>query len=215
LSSNAASSLCTVAIGVGVAVAGLLGTAPASAQDDAVVTPPAETEVEEPAQDQVDERPRPINILITVPRGDVNEAQAQECEDNADAATISGDIVVCRRLGESGENYYSGSREDARKRYARETAFEGDPQAPNVAGGGIFRGPATVSGQCLIPPCPPPRALLIDVESLPEAPEGSDADRIARGLPPLGQDENLTEEEIRQRRDALGLPPPRYEKDPG
>ncbi len=215
LSSNAASSLCTVAIGVSVAFAGLLGAAPVLAQDDAVVTPPAETEgIEDDAEEQPSERPGPINIMITVPRGEVNELQVKECEDNADAGTISGEIIVCRRIGESRENYFSGSREEAQKRYARETAFAGDPQAPDVAGGGIFRGPATVSGQCLIPPCPPPPALLIDVEALPEAPEGSDADRIARGLPPLGQDENLTEEEIRQRREALGLPPPKYEQDP-
>ncbi len=215
MSSNAASSLCTLAISASVAIAGLLGAAPLSAQDDAGVTQAEEAEADgDPAEERPAERPEPINILITVPRGDVNEAQVQACEDDADAGTISGDIVVCRRIGESGENYYSGSRSEAQKRYARETAFEGDPQAPDVAGGGIFRGPATVSGQCLIPPCPPPPALLIDVEALPEAPKGSDADRIARGLPPLGQDENLTEDEIRKRREALGLPPPRFEQDP-
>ncbi len=208
LSSNAASCLCTVAIGVSVAAAGLLGTAPLMAQDDAVVTPPAETEaIEAAAEEQPAERPGPINIMITVPRGDVNEAQAQECEDNADAATISGDIVVCRRLGESGENYYSGSREEARKRYARETAFKGDPQAPNTFG-------IPNHGNAIGFGSVPPPALIIDVGALPEAPEGSDADRIARGLPPLGQDENLSEDEIRKRREALGLPPPKYEQDP-
>lgn len=208
MSSNAASSLCTLAIGMGMAVAGLLGAAPVIAQDDAGVTPPAETEAsDEAAEEQPAERPDPINILITVPRGDVNEAQAQECEDNADAATISGDIVVCRQLGESGENYYSGSREEAQKRYARETAFKGDPQAPNTFG-------IPNHGNSIGFGSVPPPALIIDVGALPEAPEGSDADRIARGLPPLGQDENLTEEEIRQRREALGLPPPRYEQEP-
>lgn len=195
------------------ACAGLAMAAPLAAQDDGAVTTDdaeaeAATEVEEP------ERPAPINLIVTVPRGEVNEAQVQECLDDDEAATISGDIVVCRRIGDSGEQSFSGSREEARKRYARETAFAGDPQAPDVAGRGIFRGPATVSGQCLIPPCPPPPALLIDVEALPEAPEGSDADRIARGLPPLGQDEDLSEEEIRKRREALGLPPPRFEKAP-
>jgi hypothetical protein len=59
----------------------------------------------------------------------------------------------------------------------------------------------------------PPPALIIDVEALPQAPAGSDADRIARGLPPLGQEE-LSEEEIRKRRKALGLPPPKFEKRP-
>ena len=75
------------------------------------------------------------------------------------------------------------------------------PLTPDVAGPGIFRGPATVSGLCLIPPCPKEPALIIDIESLPEAPPGSDADRIARGLPPLGNDEGTppTKEE-------LGLP---------
>ncbi len=153
------------------------------------------------------ERPDPINILITVPRGDVNEAQVQECEDNADAATISGDIVVCRRIGESGENYFSGSREEARKRYAEETAFKGAPRAPDTFGIANHGNPIGFGSV-------PPPALIIDVGALPEAPEGSDADRIARGLPPLGQDEDLTEEEIRQRREALGLPPPRFEQDP-
>ena len=47
---------------------------------------------------------------------------------------------------------------------------------------------------------------------LPQAPAGSDADRIARGLPPLGQDEDLSEEEIRKRREALGLPAPKFER---
>ena len=208
----------TPIIRIFVAVAGLAIASSLSAQDDVAVTPQAKVSANdaEPAAEVAEEpeRAAPINILITVPRGDVNEAQVQECKDNEDAATISGDIVVCRRLGESGENYFSGSREEARKRYARETAFAGDPQAPDVAGGGIFRGPATVSGQCLIPPCPPPPALLIDVEALPQAPEGSDADRIARGLPPLGQDADLSEEEIRKRREALGLPPPKYEQEP-
>lgn len=159
------------------------------------------------------EPPARIDLSVTVPRGDVNEAQFQECLDDADAGSISGEILVCRRRGEDATNFYSGSRLAAQKRYARETAFAGDPQAPDVAGGGIFKGPATVSGQCFIPPCPPEAAILIDVEALPEAPPGSDADRIARGLPPLGQDEKLSEEEIRKRREALGLPPPTFAKD--
>jgi hypothetical protein len=49
---------------------------------------------------------------------------------------------------------------------------------------------------------------MIDVEALPEAPEGSDADRIANGLPPLGRDAELTPEEIARRRRALGLEAP-------
>jgi len=64
---------------------------------------------------------------------------------------------------------------------------------PDVAGEGIT-GPKALMGAgvtitgCIIPPCPPPPALIIDIEALPEAPAGSDADRIARGLPPIGND---------------------------
>lgn len=208
MSSNAASTLCTIGIGVCLMAAGTLVGSPLWAQDDGLeASSDATASAEETAPEPSAERPAPINILITVPRGDVNEAQAQECEDNADAATISGDIVVCRRLGESGENYYSGSREEARKRYAEETAFKGAPRAPDTFGISNHGNPIGFGSV-------PPPALIIDVEALPEAPEGSDADRIARGLPPLGQDEDLAEEEIRQRREALGLPPPRFEKDP-
>ena len=39
---------------------------------------------------------------------------------------------------------------------------------------------------CFIPPCPSPMPLLIDLKAIPEAPPGSDADRVARGLAPLG-----------------------------
>lgn len=202
----------------------LLGSAiPLAAQDDGAVNQgpvnqgAATDEPEDASESEpVDapQRPDPIDILITVPRGEVNPVETKACEDQADAGTISGEIIVCRQLGEKGDNYASGSRAAARKRYAEETAFKGENTSLDVSGGGIFRGPATVSGTCLIPPCPPEAAILIDVEALPQAPAGSDADRIARGLPPLGQDEELSEEEIRKRREALGLPPPKYEKKP-
>lgn len=60
-------------------------------------------------------------------------------------------------------------------------------QAPDVSGPGIFKGPATVGGLCFIPPCPKEPVYMIDVAALPEAPPGSDADRIARGLAPRGE----------------------------
>jgi hypothetical protein len=181
--------------------------APLAAQDDTAKTPPAEQPAEEPAPEAEDE-PLRINLSVTVPRGEVNEAQAQQCVDEADAGTISGDIVVCRQLGESGENYFSGSASEARKRYAQETAFKGSPSTPDVSGLSDNGKGISVGGV-------PPPALMIDVGALPDAPAGSDADRIARGLPPLGQDEELSEEEIRKRREALGLPPPAFGKRKG
>lgn len=125
----------------------------------------------------------------------------EDCSDEQEAAIISGEIIVCRRKQDQ-RAFRTTDPDDAETRYARETMNKGNPQTPDVAGDGIFRGPATVSGLCLIPPCPKEPALIIDVEALPEAPPGSDADRIARGLPPLGNDEAVeppSEEE-------LGLP---------
>lgn len=58
---------------------------------------------------------------------------------------------------------------------------DGRLHAPDVAGGGIFKGKATMGGMCMLPPCPPPAAYLIDLSSIPLAPAGSDADRIAKG----------------------------------
>jgi len=191
--------------------AGLSAHPPLAAQDDTGMTRDAAADMadgEDGSQNaETDEAParnRPINVMITVPRGEVNEAAMQECVDEADAATISGDIIVCRRRGSSGEEQYS-NREEARKRYARETAFKGAPPPPDMFG-------IPDNGRGIGIGRVPPPALIIDVEALPQAPAGSDADRIARGLPPLGQDEDLSEEEIRKRREALGLPAPKFER---
>ncbi len=131
----------------------------------------------------------------------------KECDEEADAAIISEEIVVCRKLGERPGNYYSGSREEWLQKYARETAYINDPQSPDVAGDGIFRGPATVGSLCLLNPCPDPPAILIDVAALPHPPPQSDADRIARGLAPTGDDGELSEQESARRQADLGLPP--------
>ncbi|MEM6493607.1 MAG: hypothetical protein AAF650_04435 [Pseudomonadota bacterium] len=197
---------------------------PVRAQDDTRVTPsgsqapdpqadenageePKEEPREEPGEDEIASEPARINLSVTVPSGEVNEAQVQECVDEADAGQISGEIIVCRRIGRDGDNALSSSRAEAQRRYAEETAFKDAPRTPNVSG-------LPDNGRGISVGKTPPPALIIDVEALPDAPAGSDADRIARGLPPLGQDENLTEEEIRERREKLGLPPPAFEKKP-
>lgn len=115
--------------------------------------------------------------------------QVEDCSAEQEAAIISGEIIVCRRKQDTSE-YLTGSREESQSRYAQETMYANDPQAPDVAGPGIFRGPATVGSLCIpgLQKCPPPPALMIDVTALPQAPPGSDADRIANGLPPLGRD---------------------------
>lgn len=115
----------------------------------------------------------------------------EDCSDEQEAAILSGEIIVCRRKQDQRE-FRTLPSDEAQSRYARETMNAGDPPPPDVAGPGIFTGPATVSGLCLIPPCPKEPALIIDVTALPEAPAGSDADRISKGLPPLNQDEAAT-----------------------
>ena len=101
-----------------------------------------------------------------------------------EATLISGEIVVCRRSRDD-TAAYGFDKKAWEERYAAETRGA-DPV--DVAGPGIFRGAPTVGGLCIpgLQKCPPPPAIVVDFAALPEAPPGSDADRIARGLAPRG-----------------------------
>jgi len=110
----------------------------------------------------------------------------EDCSAEQEAAIISGEIIVCRRKADQSQ-YRMSSDDDAADRYARETMDQDAPRAPDVAGEGIFKGPATVSGLCLIGPCPPPPAYMVDFAALPETPAGSDAERVGQGLAPKGE----------------------------
>ena len=161
---------------------------PGSAQDGATGSPPE-------------------RIDLTVPPPMMRSTE-EECARQREAAVLSGEIVVCG--GQSVPDQRITSRREAQDRYAAATAFRDDPATPNVDGPGIFRGPATVSGICVpgIFNCPRPPALIVDVRALPAAPPGSDADRIARGLAPLGEDVATPGMPNAQQRAELGLPPP-------
>jgi hypothetical protein len=142
-----------------------------------------------------------INLMVTKPRGEVNAAQVQECVERADAGSISGEIVVCRQVGDDPANLYS-SPEEARKRYAEATANKAAPRTPDFINDCKDQGnPFGCMGFGRTPPV----ALMIDVSALPQAPVGSDADRIARGLPPLNQELELSEEQEKARREAMGV----------
>jgi len=136
-----------------------------------------------------------------------SEVDVQECRDQQDAGTISGEIIVCRELTVDNSNRLVADSDARLKDYARRTAFANDPRTPDVAGPGIFRGPATVSGLCLLGPCPPPPAITVDFAALDEAPVGSDAHRIGQGLPALGRSDDLSPETRRLLEAELGLPP--------
>ena len=147
-----------------------------------------------------------IDLLLSAPEGELDARRIEECERETDAAQISGEILVCRDIVEDNSHYYSGDRDSARQRYAEETQYADALQTPSVDGEGItgrlpFGVGATMKG-CFFPPCPPPPALIVDVTALPEAPPGSDADRIARGLPPIGDDVGNASSQS----DLLGLP---------
>ena len=113
-------------------------------------------------------------------------AELQDCSAEQQAAELSGEIIVCRRRRTDEEAYLGRSREDWADDYAERSKGSGPV---DVAGPGIFTGPPTASGFCFIPPCPTAAMPEIDFAALPEAPPGSDADRIARGLAPRGNDE--------------------------
>lgn len=149
-------------------------------------TSPDRTEASDPSGRTAG--PDVIDILARPTAGEIDQRRVEQCEREREAATISGEIVVCREIVVGTADYYSADRDAAQQRYAEETAFANDLPTPDVAGPGIFRGPATVGSLCIpgLQKCPPPPALMIDVTALPQAPPGSDADRISRGLPPLG-----------------------------
>lgn len=149
-----------------------------------------------------------FDILAPLPTSEAATAAVyRECEEQRERGVVAGEIVVCRALEVDTSQLYSGSREAWLKNYAERTQNVGTIAPPDVAGPGIFRGPATVSGLCFIGPCPDEPALIINVEAIPPPPEGSDAARVAQGLLPLESDDAPLSDEDRRRVEAeLGLP---------
>jgi hypothetical protein len=170
---------------------------------------PSPTGSPTPAQTAAPTPNGPINLSVSRPRGEVNQAQVEQCRRQADAGTISGEIVVCAETDNGDAKALTGTRAETQKRYAQETMNKGKPVAPDLFG-------IPDNGKGIGFGKPPPVAINVDFAALPPAPAGSDADRIARGLAPLGKEEELTEEQERARREAQGikttLPPPGKKK---
>ena len=147
------------------------------------------------------EPPQRIDLL-TQTRETLRSPEYEDCTEEQEAAIIAGEILVCRRKKDQGDLEYS-SAEERRRRYAEETMDAGNPSAPDVFG-------IPNHGNAIRIGSVPPPALIIDIEALPEAPEGSDADRIGRGLAPRGDDfgeDGAPEVTPVPADDALGLPP--------
>lgn len=83
------------------------------------------------------------------------------------------EIVVCAKPQDDSE-FRVKSTSDL-DRNSREATNDGLPRAPDVSGPGIFKGKGMTLGG------PPDPAYMIDFKLLPDAPEGSDADKIAKG----------------------------------
>lgn len=93
----------------------------------------------------------------------------------------SDEIVVCAR--EQDDSLFRVKSSSELDPQSEEALDDGVPRAPDVAGPGIFTGPATISKLCIpgIQKCPPDPAFIIDFSALPETPEGSDADKVGKG----------------------------------
>lgn len=89
-----------------------------------------------------------------------------------------GPIVVCAELEEQSQFRVKSSME-----LDPSTVKDIVPRAPDLEP--HYPGPVVARG-CFVPPCPKPMPVMIDLKAIPEAPPGSDADRVARGLAPRG-----------------------------
>jgi hypothetical protein len=151
-----------------------------------------DTERQGSAPDQEDTVTQPEGGVLDLTlrdNGNMDAFDLERCDEEIDAATVSRTIIVCRKRNDATASGFD--KEKWEKDYAKRTQGQ---QPVEVAGEGITGkhaagGGGTIRG-CLpgLQKCPPPPALIIDVTALPQAPAGSDADRIARGLPPIGND---------------------------
>jgi len=97
-----------------------------------------------------------------------------EPEVSVDCEEASGnEIVVCAALEEQSQFRVTSNLDKG-----DDSHLSWDGAAPNLEP--VYPGPVVARG-CFIPPCPPPPVYYIDIEALPEAPPGSDADKIANG----------------------------------
>lgn len=169
-------------------------SAPLAAQDDSAVTSEAdETAAAETAEPAAPPERLILDLSVTVPKEESDALIEQDCVEENEAATITNTIIVCRDRGKASDGSFD--KTEWEKRYAEKTKGISTPNTFGIPNHGNPIGFGA----------PPPPAIIIDFEALPDTPEGSNADRIARGLPPLGERE-LTEEEERARREALGIP---------
>lgn len=98
----------------------------------------------------------------------------RDCKQDAEKS----EIVVCAEEEEDQSQFRVQSSADLDPE-GKQALNDGLPRAPDVSGDGIFKGDGLLKFGSVAPP-----AIMFDISALPEAPEGSDADKIAKGLKP-------------------------------
>ncbi|KPL68972.1 hypothetical protein SZ64_13200 [Erythrobacter sp. SG61-1L] len=96
----------------------------------------------------------------------------RNCSKPAEQQSDSEIVVCARKVDDSQFRVKSTSELDPN---SKDATNDGLPRAPDVAGDGIFKGKGISLGGT------PDPAYMIDFKLLPDAPEGSDADKIAKG----------------------------------
>lgn len=96
-------------------------------------------------------------------------------QDRCRNARKSGEIVVCIDRGED-LRVPSTAESDPSSLAARRALNNGIPRAPQ-----LDRGSCKGQPGCVVGGWAPPPIYVIDPAALPQVPEGSDADRIAKG----------------------------------
>ena len=99
--------------------------------------------------------------------------QRRRCDSSGDADAI----VVCAPDRGEDQRVPSTADSDPASREARRELNNGVPRAPQ-----LDRGSCRGQAGCVVGGWAPPPVYMIDVKAIPEAPEGSDADLIAKGL---------------------------------
>lgn len=107
-----------------------------------------------------------------------SKLSVETVQDRCRSARKSGEIVVCVDRGED-LRVPSTAESDPSSLAARRALNNGIPRAPQ-----LDRGSCKGQPGCVIGGWAPPPIYVIDPAALPEAPEGSDADKIAKGEMP-------------------------------
>jgi hypothetical protein len=93
-----------------------------------------------------------------------------ECYERA----ASGEIVVCAQ----DDSQFRAQSSSEENRLSSQALNDGSIRPPDLEP--KYPGFTAARG-CFIPPCPKGPVYFVDLEAIPEAPEGSDADMIAKG----------------------------------